>query len=202
LIVGVIYLVSVGTLFLHGLFIWQNAFQRVAATLMGVVILGVTYLMVRRGAFARRVVIEVRQDPAVTEKGAGTFTVTDCGRAATQARVWLGYAGGERAFQAASGPISAFPDLRYAKFQIPETKAQEMMIWLHRVTPEGQSENLTALLKVYVGKQIREFHVDGASQQFVLPLEDILKNENTVGSGETSQLEIEVQFAAHTARQK
>jgi predicted transcriptional regulator len=74
-IVGTIYLVSVGILFLHGLFIWQDTLQRAIAILVGVVVLGVTYLMVRQGAFACRLVIEVRQGPA--EDRSGTFTVTD-----------------------------------------------------------------------------------------------------------------------------
>ncbi len=190
LVAGSIYLVAVGTLFLHGLFIWQNAFQRAMAILVGVVILAMTYIMVRKGAFARRLVIEVRQDPAVTGQSNGTFMVTDCGRAATQARVWLGYPDGERVYQAASGAIPEFGDLCSAKFHVPGTKAQELMIWVHRVTPEGQSENLPALMKVSSMTEIRDFHVNGAGKQFVLPLPDGVKQG---GAGEPGQLEVEVQ---------
>lgn len=89
----------------------------------------------------------------------------------------LGYANGEYVFQTAIGSIPAFPELRYAKFQIPITQAQEMMIWVHRVTPEGRSENLPALLKIYVGKENREFHLDGGSEQVVFPLRDSNKKE-------------------------
>jgi amino acid permease len=195
---GSIYLVAVGTLFLHGLFIWQNAFQRVVAILVGVVILGMTYLMVRKGAFARRLVIEVRQELAVTEQSGGKFMVTDCGRAATQARVELDYADGERTYQAASGAIPEFPELCSAIFHLPGTKAQELLVWLHRVTAEGQSEHLPALVKVSSGKAIREFHVDGAGKQFVFPLKDFVKKEHQESTSEASQLEIEVQLAART----
>jgi amino acid permease len=195
LVAGVIYLVAVGTLFLHGLFIWQEAFQRLVAILVGVVVLGVTYLMVRQGAFARRVVIEVRQDLA--EGGSGTFMVTDTGRAATQARVELGYADGEHIFQAASGVIPEFPNLCAAKFHVPGTRAQELRVWLHRVTPEGQSEHLPALVYVSSGEEIREFRVDGARKQFVLPLRDAVKKENKGDAGEPGQLEVEVQLAAN-----
>src|SRR5213082_2426799 len=76
LVVGGIYLVAVGILFLHGLFIWQDALQRMMALLVGVVVLAVTYLMVRKGTFARRLVIEVRQEPEAAKQGNGTFTVT------------------------------------------------------------------------------------------------------------------------------
>ncbi len=193
---GSIYLVAVSILFLHGLFIWQNPFQRVVAILVGVVILGVTYLMVRQGAFARRVVIEVRQDLA--EGGSSTFMVTDTGRAATQARVELCYAGRERVFQAASGVIPEFPDLCSAIFHLPGIKAQELRVWLHRVTAEGQPEHLPALVKVSLGKDIWEYHIDGAGKQFVFPLKDFVKKEHLDSPGKASQLEVEVQLVART----
>jgi amino acid permease len=192
---GSIYLVAVSILFLHGLFIWQNAFQRVVAILVGVVILAITYLVVRQGAFARRLVIEVRQEQA--EQGSGTFTVTDCGRAATQAGVELGYVDGERFYQAASGIIPVFGDLCSAKFQFV-TKAQELKVWLHRVTPEGQSENLPALVKVSSKTEIRELHVNGAGKQFVLPLPDGVRQGSKGGAGEPGQLEVEVQLVANS----
>src|SRR6266571_9387847 len=200
LVAGSIYLVAVSILFLHGLFIWQNAFQRVVAILVGVVILAMTYFMVRKGSFARRLVIEVRQEePAVPEQSSGTFTVTDSGKLATQARVALGYADGERLYQAASGAIPEFPELHSAKFQVP-SKAQELLVWLHRVTAEGQSENLPALLRVSSGKDSREFHLDGARKQFILPLRESVKKDSTGSAPETDQLEIEVQLAGKTAR--
>jgi hypothetical protein len=201
-VAGSMYLVAVGILFLHGLLIWQNAFQRGVALLVGVVILGGTYMMVQKGAFARRLVIEVRQEPEAAKQGSALFTVTDSGKLATQAQVALGYADGERLYQGASGVIPAFPALCSAKFQVPSTKAQELAVWLHRVTAEGQSENLPALLRVSSGKDMREFHMDGASKQFVLPLGNGGKKEGGGRAGEFGQLEIEVQLAANTTGRK
>jgi hypothetical protein len=198
LIAGVIYLVAVSILFLHGLFIWQNAFQRLVAILVGVVVLVMTYLMVRKGAFARRVVIEVRQDPAAIGQAEGTFMVTDSGQRATQARVELGYADGERIFQAASGVIPEFSGLCSAKFYLPGTKAQELRVWLHRVTPDGQSEHLPAQVKVSSGEEVREFQIDVAGKQFVLPLKDFMKKEHQDSPGKASHLEVKVQLAART----
>ena len=200
LVAGSIYLVAVSILFLHGLFIWQNAFQRGMAILVGVVILGMNYLMVRRGTFARRLVIEVRQEPA--EQGSGTFMVTDCGRAATQARVELGYVDGERSDQAASGAIPDFPELCSAKFHVPGTKAQELLVWVHRVTSDGQSENLPALVKVSSGAEIHDFHVDVAGKQLILPLGDVVKKGSKANAIETDQLEVEVQLSGNTAQKK
>ena len=123
--------------------------------------------------------------------------VTDTGRAATQAQVELGYVEGERIFQAASGAFPDFPELCFAKFSIPGTRAQELKVWLHRVTPEGQSEYVPALVKVFFGQEIQEFHVDGAGNQCVLPLRDIVKKKNKGDAGEPGRLEVEVQLAAH-----
>ena len=124
--------------------------------------------------------------------------VTDTGRAATQARVELGYADGERVFQAASGVIPEFPDLCSAIFHVPEIKAQELRVWLHRVTAEGQPEHLPALVKVSLGKDIWEYHIDGTGKQFVFPLKDFVKKEHQESTSEASQLEIEVQLTART----
>jgi len=202
LVAGVIYLVAVSILFLHGLFIWKNAFQRLVAILVGVVVLVMTYLMVRKGAFARRVVIEVRQDPAAIGQAEGTFMVTDSGQRATQARVELGYADGERIFQAASGVIPEFSGLCSAKFYLPGTKAKELRVWLHRVTPDGQSEHLPAQVKVSSGEEVRKFRVDGARNQFVLPLRYAGKKGNQESPGEADQLEVEVQLAGSTVQEK
>lgn len=207
-VAGALYLVSLGILFLHGLFIWQNVFQRVVAIVMGVIIVGITSMMVLKGTFARRVVIEVRYDPVVEGKDEGTFTVTDSGQAARQATVRLGYTNGEQVFQIAVGRIPTFPELRYAIFQLSLTQAQELMIWVHRVTPEGQSENLPALLQVYVGNKNREFHLDGGSEQRVIPLREIKKEEILTHLDEAEQRQlksfsqmplIEVQFIGYPA---
>jgi hypothetical protein len=203
-IVGTIYLVAVGILFLHGLFIWQDPFQRVLALLVGIAILGATILMMRQGAFARRVVIEVRQDGGGKEQENGTFAVTNCGQAATQVAVWLGYANSERSYEAACGSIPAFEDLYSARFFIPMTQAQELMVWVHRVTPQGRSENLPALVKVSSRKQTREVQMDGVRQQLVLPLPR-RANGKQVGketADEPDQIEVEVQLATAAPREK
>ena len=144
--------------------------------------------------------IEVRQEPV--EQGGGTFMVTDCGRAATQARVELGYVDGERSDQAASGAIPDFPELCSAKFHVPGTKAQELLVWVHRVTSDGQSEHLPALVKVSSGTQIREFHLDGIRKQFILSLRDIVKQASKGSARESDQLEVEVQLAGSTVQEK
>jgi len=52
------------------------------------------------------------------------------------------------------------------------------------------------------GTEIREFHVDGVSKQFILSLRDLVKKDSKGSAHETDQLEIEVQLAGNTARKK
>jgi hypothetical protein len=196
LIAGGIYLVAIASLFMHGLLIWQNPFQRGVALLVGVVLLITTSLIVRQGAFARRLVIEIRQDAA--GEGIGTFTVTGSGRAAIQTRVRLGYADGERVHEEATGAIPDFPNLNVVTVHLSGTKARELKVWVHRVTAEGYSENLPALVNMSSGKGIREFHLERADQQYVFSLREIVKKEQKDSPDRERQLAIEVQLASET----
>jgi hypothetical protein len=202
LVSGTIYLVAVSIPFLHGLLIWQNAFQKGVAMLVGLIILAMTYRMERKGIFTRRVVIEVRQDTVMPEQVSGAFSVIDSGRAAMQAQVALDYAKGEQVYHAASGAIPAFSELCSAIFRLAGTKAPELLIWVHRVTPEDQSEALPALVKVTSGKETRVVQLDGTRQQLVLPTRAEGKNASKERSDETGQIEVEVQLATAPSREK
>ena len=116
--------------------------------------------------------------------------------------VELGYVDGERSDQAATGAIPDFPELCSAKFHVPGTKAQELLVWVHRVTSDGQSENLPALVKVSSGAEIHDFHVDVAGKQLILPLGDVVKKGSKANAIETDQLEVEVQLSGNTAQKK
>ena len=102
-------------------------------------------------------------------------------------------------YQAASGAIPDFTELCSAKFHVPGTKAQELRVWLHRVTPQGQSEHLPALVKVSSGKDIQEFHTDGAGKHLVFRLHGAVKKGRKGKRREESPLAVEVQLADHSA---
>ena len=80
-------------------------------------------------------------------------------------------------------------------------QARELLIWMHRVTPEGQSESLPALLKVTSGKEIRDVQVDGTRQQLVFPLRAEEKKESKGRSDEIGQVDVEVQLATAGAQE-
>lgn len=175
LLIG-IYSLYLTSLFLHALIIWQGSAERACALLASVLVLGTTVVMARRGAFAPRLVVELRQAPSEESKGA--FAITTSGQPAT-AEVRLGYPEGEQRYQVATGEVPESSSLRYAIFQIPTEQAQELKVWAHKITPEGDSEGLPALLEVQCGDETTQFDLKLTDGQALMPL-----------TGESCRLEI------------
>jgi hypothetical protein len=154
-------------LFLHGLVIWQNPLARGSALFVGVLIIGMTLVMLRRGAFARRLVVEIREDQL---KGGQTeFSLIAAGQPATT-EVQLGYPEGERVYQAASGDIPDFARLQYITFHLPATAAQELKVWAHKIISAGNSESLHAALEVHSGDEMKQFDLKLSGGHVILPL--------------------------------
>jgi amino acid permease len=162
-----IYLLFLATIFLHGLIIWQNPAQRVSALVIGLVVLAATMVMVRRGAFAPRVVVEVREDQR--DGGPTVFAVTAGGQPRT-VDVRLTYPEDERYLQASSGEIPAFSSLRRVTFQLPATPAKELKVWAHMVVSDGSSKGLPSLLEVHCGGETKQFDLKLSGGQVLLPL--------------------------------
>jgi len=91
----------------------------------------------------------------------------------------LQYPDGEQRYRAATGQVPTPSSLRYAIFQLSVEQAQELKVWAHKVTPEGDSEGLPALLKVHCGDESMQFDLTLSGGQALLPL-----------TGEACRLEI------------
>ena len=163
-----IYLLYLTGLFLHGLVIWEDLAQRLAAILVGGLMLGFTVALAYKGAFAPRVVVELREDRR--ERGQAAFAVTVGGQQA-RADVCLDYADGEQRLYSAAREIQAFSALRRVTFQLPATNAREIKIWAHRITPEGNSESLSGSLQIQRGDEKKEFDLMLSAGQVILPLD-------------------------------
>jgi hypothetical protein len=163
-----IYLLFVAGVFLHGLVIWDNPFERAAALLAGAAMIAITVRMLRRGAFAPRVNLELRE----SESGAASFAVTAAGRPAVT-DVRLEYAEREQRLRASGGEIPDFPSLRRIVFDAPPDvgdAARELKVWAHTVTPEHDSRALPADVDVRLGDESRQFDLELSRGQVVLPL--------------------------------
>jgi len=168
LVVTGIYLLFLANLFLHGLLIWQMPLARVCALGFGLLVVGVTIVMLRRGVFARRLVVELREEQRAN--GRTVFACTASGQPAA-VEAWQGYADGEQYCQGATGDVPAFAELRYAVFQLPASQAQELKVWAHTISPEGLSQGLPMLLEVQGGDVTKQFDLRLSDGQVVVPLD-------------------------------
>jgi amino acid permease len=167
LVVGAIYVLFLSNLFLHGLVIWEHPLLRAAGVLMGFLMLAVTVVMIRRGAFAPRVVVELRDDRRVD--GRSLFAITAGGHPAA-AEVRLRTADGERQIQSATGELPGFATLHSVGVDLPDGRVRELKVWAHAISPEGISERLPVLLAVHDGDERRDVDLGRSGGQIVLRL--------------------------------
>ena len=123
--------------------------------------------MKRSGAFASRVVVELREN--LNPGGRSSFSITADGRP-RQAEVQLGYAEGEQLHQAATVELRSLSSLRYAIFELPTKRIEELRIWAHRDKPNGDSETLPALVELKSGNKTMQFDLKLYNGQVLLPL--------------------------------
>jgi hypothetical protein len=178
LVSGITLLFLLNLLF-HGLFIWQNPVQRVIGLAVGLLMVFVTIGIIRRGAFAPRTVVELREDQRV--EGKSLVAITSGGQP-TPAWVVLGYPEGEQQFQVARAEISNFDLLRYVHVHLPATQASELKIWAHRITPEGDPDTLPTTLQG--GPEQKEFDLMLLGGQVVLPWKEPGRVEITLSKRE------------------
>jgi amino acid permease len=161
-----IYLIFLASILVHGLLIWSDPIPRLAAVAAAGVVLVVTFLVIRQGAFSPRTVVELRASQNAHKPA--VFTVTDIGRR-LPANVHLKYKNEEQKLHAASGDISDFKNLRAVTIHLPPTPAKELKLWLHQVTPEDFSESLPGKVTVQNGQEEREVEVAASGGQVILP---------------------------------
>jgi hypothetical protein len=166
LVIAAVYLINVAVLLIHGLVIWENPVLRATAVLVTAVVLVVTVITIRQGAFRSRVVVEMRDD--MREGRRSAFSVVAKGQA-TPADVRLQYPDNEHARHASGGELADFARLRGAMFDIPETGSAELKVWVHRVTPTGESQGVPATLEVRDGGEARRFDLGASGGQVVVP---------------------------------
>jgi len=130
-------------------------------------VIGITIVIFRRGAFSRRTVLEFRGDSR--EGGGAVFRIITGGQLLT-ADVQLGFPDGEETSRTASSEIPMLSKLRYATFHLPAMEARELKVWAHKVTPDGNSQGLPALVEFHCGSEIKQFDLKLSGGQIVLPV--------------------------------
>ena len=142
LLLGAVYLLFLAGVWVHGLVIWQHPVERLAALVCGLLVLIMTLLTLKAGAFRRRLVVQFRQNEG---NDGATFSVVAGGEAAIADAV-AENSQGDMAYHAASGQVPDVASLRRLTFRIDSIPVHEVKVWAHRVEPEGTSTPLRAHL--------------------------------------------------------
>ncbi|OGO27328.1 MAG: hypothetical protein A2Z16_14135 [Chloroflexi bacterium RBG_16_54_18] len=168
LVLALVYLIYLGSVFAYGFFIWDDPFQRLIAIGVGFVVVLVTYLVIRQGAFTSRVVIELKVEVSDNDERAA-LAIVDKGVPMAGA-FRLVYANAEKNMNGTQVEIPSYKQVKKILIEFPSLSSKEMKVWLHRVTQEGNSEPVSAALKI-IRRNGDEVILPGNNSQLVIPLD-------------------------------
>jgi hypothetical protein len=166
-VLAAIYTLYLGGVFVYGLIIWQDPIQRAIAIGVGVLMVTVTGLIIRRGAFAPRMVVELRVQLSDMDERA-TFAIIADGKP-IETGIRLDYADGERSLRGVEVEISSFKKLKKLSVRVPAGPSRELKLWVHAISPEGYSRALPATLLIRRDQRVEEVRLDPRDGQALLP---------------------------------
>ncbi len=167
LLIGGIYLLFLSNLFLHGLVIWEHPLQRIGGVAIGLVVLAVTVAMIRRGAFAPRVVVELRQD--LRREGRSFLSIMAGGQPA-EGEIRLMDTDDQPPITSARTELAELATLRSISAELPAGRATELKLWAHTISADGVSDGLPVSVAVHDGDEQRDVDLGRSGGQLVLPL--------------------------------
>jgi hypothetical protein len=124
--------------------------------------------MIRAGAFARRSIVELRQE--VQEDDRAVLTIMTAGRR-VEADVTLARPDGDEVVRGSTVPVRALSKVTHATIRFPRGAARDVKVWAHCVASNGTSSALTATLEVWLGAAARHFDLTLSNGQVVVALE-------------------------------
>lgn len=134
-------------IFVHGLVIWSTTIPRVAALVVGCILIIFILISVRAGEFIPRAVAQVRYEDDRSEKPA--VELVSSGEAARGAVHFGNSPGiGEQSSEAFAGLINSRrkPERHIVEITLDAPAAREMKVWVHQLTAEGVSRTIPARL--------------------------------------------------------
>ena len=178
-VVIAIFLLYLFILLFHGLVIWQSPAAKATGILVGLLVIVLTVNMLRKQAFAPRMVVELRDDRR--EEGQSLLAVVDGGETAP-AQLDLAYVDGNHEMGQANSALVAFSKLNSLSLRLPRSNARELKIWVHQLTAEGEAGDLPAQVVIATEKGQQKLDLTTADDQAIVPLD-----------AEPGQLEITLQ---------
>jgi amino acid permease len=157
---GPIAMTAVGLVFfaaviVQGFVIWQLPAERLLAGVAAGLMIVVTWMAARRGAFRPRSVIEIRREVA----GNGVIALT-VGGAPGGGVIHIIEDGVERKISGGD-MIDRFAMLRSATFEFDPKDTRQLKIWVHGVTAEGDSEPIDARVSLDAETNTKDLGASG-----------------------------------------
>ncbi|MEZ4659531.1 MAG: aromatic amino acid transport family protein [Caldilineaceae bacterium] len=178
-VLTIIYLVFFGGLLAHGLVIWPDPARRAVALITCAGILLLTILVLRPNRRKPRTVVEVR-----AEAGRGHFQIVHNGNPLRLA-VEIAEFNRQDRVEAAAGALPNLANVRSLLFHLPSGLEGELKLWLHQVTPEGDSFGLPARCRVHGADGVQEHTFTSSQPTLILPMKE---------NAQRAALRLEVQF--------
>jgi hypothetical protein len=146
-VAAALYSLFTATMFAYALVLWDDVAPRIVAGASGLVLLGMTARSVLGGAFRAQLVVELRADQRAEH---AVFNVTDGGRQ-VEAEVRVDSLAGESRVRTRTGEVLDLEAVRSLALQLPDSRAQSLKVWLHRVTADGRSQAIAGEIRVDFG---------------------------------------------------
>src|SRR5690606_27638146 len=152
-LIATVYVLFLLGILLHGLFIWDQPMERAAAIVATVILVVVTALAIRRGAFASRTVLMLRDD---RRRGEGpALEIVSRGMRA-EADIRLEYLDGTRELRASAVAPIALESLRGVTTTLPSDRVADVKVWAKSATPDGTVVSIPVLLWIVCCEHTRQ----------------------------------------------
>jgi hypothetical protein len=148
----------------HGRDLVHDQEPRGCALFLGVVIVAVTARTARGGAFARRTVVELRED---ARAGATSVLAIVANGQPLVADVTVTRSEREETHRAATVTLPDPSTIAQVTVTLPPGTSRDVKVWAHRVTAAGASEGLAALVDITCRGERRRFDMALSSGQAV-----------------------------------
>ncbi len=152
-LLGAVYFLFVGIIFVYGFFIFQDSLARVLILAVGIATLVVTLMMLQRGAFAARLVLLVEKEERTAR--VSRIAIVENGHAA-RAQVELEYATRAENFHATRHEF-LWQGLRALRVRVDASPARTVKLWGMRFTPEGARQGINARVEIQNGTQVEKY---------------------------------------------
>ena len=161
-----VYGVFLTAILLHGLVIWQQPLQRIAALVSGIAALVISTIAVHRGAFDSRTVVTLRED---LRDGDGTHVAFVSAGHPVAVDLRVDGAEGDRVIHASTVAERDSAALRHISADLETEGTRDLKVWAHRIRPDGKAESLPSHVRLTCGTDEREADLHLAGGQVLLP---------------------------------